>query len=134
MASSQQRSNRTAIPSTTTGHTTASTWIREQDRRSAHKNTCHYHTHSLEVLAGIKGILVDHQAVFEATTNGWRLFEAMDALLTGAGEATGQAGSVNAIYQFYRSESPTYKLRRQGCDYGEVLNDVATGIYAPIFQ
>lgn len=100
----------------------------------AHEGTCHYHTHTVEIMASIKDILDRNSSIFKSTVNGWRLYEAVDALLAGKGEPTGLKGSVNAIYQFYRSEGPAYKLRRQGCNYGETLSDLASQIYSSLYQ
>ncbi len=100
----------------------------------AHKNTCHYHTHTLELMAGIKDLLDRNDSIFKSTPDGWRLYEAVDALLEGKGETTGMPGSVNAIYQFYRSEGPAYKLRRQKCSGGTTLSERAMGIYASLFE
>ena len=66
-------------------------------------NTCHYHMHSLQLLADIRKALSAKSEVFRSTEQGWRLYEAVDRLFAGAGEAVGQVGSTNAVYQFYKS-------------------------------
>ena len=95
--------------------------------------TCHYHTHVLDVFAGIIFTLDRHRALFTEIEDGWQLYEAVDALTQGRGEATGAANSQNALYQFYRSEGPAFKVRRQGCS-DKPLSESALNIYSPLFD
>lgn len=95
---------------------------------------CWYHTHVLEITADIKNILDENRSVFNSTENGWRLYEAMEALLAGKGEPTGIEGSKNAIYQFYRSEGPAYKIRREQCSQASPLSEYAQTILASVFD
>jgi hypothetical protein len=106
---------------------------RGKGKNISHKNTCSYHTHTLKVMADIKYIL-DSYPVFRNTANGWRLYEAMDALFQGKNEPTGMKGSVNAIYQFFHSERPVYKIRREGCYDCGSLSDRAYRIYSSLFD
>lgn len=97
--------------------------------------TCHYHTHVLNLFAGIYSTLQNNKEIFQKTENGWRLFEAVNALTNGNGENIGLKGSTNAIYQFYKSESDFIKKRRENCpDNKEKLNNNAIEIYRKLFD
>lgn len=102
-------------------------------RNISHQNTCHYHTHTLNLMAAIRDSLDRYASTFTSTAEGWRMYEAVDALLEGAGEATGHPGSANAIYQFYRSEAAAFKSRRQNCSGGELLTDAALQVYSALY-
>jgi len=97
---------------------------------------CHYHTHVLNLIYGINYILTfdSTNSIFLKTKNGWRLFEATNALLEGKGEPTGMRGSTHAIYQFYRSEGPAYKQRRENCKEGEPLTADAVAWYRSLYD
>ncbi len=98
-------------------------------------NNCHYHTHALEVFAGIVRTLERFRHLFDDTTDGWRLFEATDALLQGRGEPIGADQSTNAFYQFYRAEGDAYKRRRQGCPADALkLSPEAIAVYRQRFD
>ena len=96
-------------------------------------NVCHYHTHVVELMAHIILVLNENKTIFEQSNNGHRLYEAMGALLQGKGEPTGMEGSTNAFYQFYRSEGPAYKRKRQGCT-GRHLNSEIVELYSSLFD
>jgi hypothetical protein len=98
----------------------------------AHEKNCEYHTHVLDLISNIK-LFIDEHAYFRDTRDGWRLYEAMDALLQGKGEPTGLPESKNALYQFYRSESPAYKERREGCAADPALSEDALAMYRAVF-
>lgn len=101
-------------------------------------SSCHYHTHVLNLVSGINDILEAAKALFLDTTkskHGWRLYEARDALLRGRGEAMGAQGSTHALYQFYLSEAPAYRTRRERCsESAEKLDDAAMAFYRSRFE
>ena len=80
-------------------------------------NTCHYHTHTLAKMMGIKDKLDVNFDLFSNTPSGqgWRLYEAVDRLFAGAFEPMGQAGSTSAIWQFWRAQQVKYDIQYAGC-------------------
>lgn len=98
------------------------------------ERTCHYHTHVLKMMADIKNLLDDNKEIFNATKEGWRLYEAMDALFAGKGEAIGMKESSHTIYQFYRSEAPAFKDRRENCDTDDSLSNDYQIFYKNLFD
>lgn len=93
----------------------------------AHGSVCHYHTHSLTLIASIATTLEERRALHVETAEGWRLYEAMDALLT----PVAPRGGPGAAYEFYRAEdSPAIKIRRQGCPCGPWQERGANGTCA----
>jgi hypothetical protein len=83
-----------------------------QFRDISFKNTCHYHTHSLKLMADIKQTLDDNVALYANSPSGqgWRLYEAVGRLFAGAGEPRGQLGSTSAIWQFWLAQQVKYTL------------------------
>ena len=93
-------------------------YIMSEDKGSniSPENTCHYHTHVLNLVASIKGIMDKHETIFRDLQVYTLLLNVVDELLKGeATEPAGLPNSPHAIYQFYRSEGPAYKKRRQKC-------------------
>lgn len=78
------------------------------------ERTCHYHTHTLHLLATIAQWLASPPAMIPDSSR-QELERAMNHLLQGAGEAIGDARSVHAVYQFYRSEIDPELKRARGC-------------------
>jgi hypothetical protein len=72
------------------------------------------HAHTLNKLADIWGHLETYGAQF-SIDDGWRLSEAMNRLFEGRGETMGLSGSTHAVYQFYRTEEPYYRLNAWRC-------------------
>lgn len=97
-------------------------------------STCRYHLHVLDVFAGIVRSLEGHRSTYLAAHDGWRLFEAVDALLQGRGEDTGMEGSTTALYQFYRAEGKAFGLRLHACeDHGD-LSSTTRQVFASRFD
>ncbi|MEK6555495.1 MAG: hypothetical protein AABZ31_09660 [Bdellovibrionota bacterium] len=100
----------------------------------SHQNTCHYHTHVLQVFGDI--IMFLERPKFKALVvrlpDGWKAYEAITALMRGAGEPIGAAGSLNAVYQFFSSENDPYiKYTLNGCAAlpSEVLSSNYVNLY-----
>ena len=74
-----------------------------------------YHTHSLKKMLDIKTVLDKNYSLFAKTPSnqGWRLFEAVDRLLSGTEDLMGQIGSTSAMWQFYLAQQVKYTL--EGC-------------------
>ncbi len=73
---------------------------------------CHYHTHTVKIMADIAILLRENEHVFRASRDGWRLYEALDELLA----RTDRSDRTGAIYRFVLSErSEAIKIRRKRC-------------------
>jgi hypothetical protein len=93
--------------------------------------SCHYHAHVLNLMYDIDYNLEATKSIFLDTSrskNGWRLYEARDALLKGRGEHTGMKGSTSAIYQFYRGN------KSEDCPDGDPLSAEAAAWYKKLYD
>jgi hypothetical protein len=100
------------------------------------EKTCHYHTHTLQKMAEIKRVLDDNRELFTNTPSkqGWRLFEAVNRLFEGEGEARGKPGSTHAIWQFWLSHQKKRSLLGCGPSEDDASVDKYYGDLWPILR
>lgn len=96
-------------------------------------SSCQYHLDVLELSAVIGRLLQGNRGQLADEADGWRLFEAMEALLAfDARDLFGAPGSPFALYQFFLTAMHPGSMQAEGCT--RALSGDAIEFYAEAFE